>query len=147
MTRAKLSDAAGFWIDNAGVYEGHMSEEFAATSAFLETRMFNVYAGFNFKYQPCDNDPAASMKVIQDAGFIPCTSGPGTGEAPDLEYLSALRAKVPEGRLAIASGVTPANVAKFHGLVTDILVGTGISSSFYEIDPVKLEALLEAIRR
>jgi predicted TIM-barrel enzyme len=80
---------------------------------------------------------AASM------GFLPTTSGAATGQPADRNKLGAMRAALGSGPLGIASGVTPENVAAHRGLVTHILVSTGISNSFYTFDEESLRSLIE----
>jgi uncharacterized protein len=77
------------------------------------------------------------------------TSGPGTGRAPELEKIKIMGEAAKQcGRgLAIASGVTPENVAQFMPYATHILVATGVSQSFQELDFGRMKLLVEAISR
>nr|NIN71503.1 hypothetical protein [Gemmatimonadota bacterium]NIO31186.1 hypothetical protein [Gemmatimonadota bacterium] len=47
--------------------------------------------------------------------------------------------------LAIASGITPENVGDYLDVADCFLVATGISSSFTELDPVKVRSLIEQV--
>jgi len=57
-----------------------------------------------------------------------------------------MRRGLGEAPLAIASGITPENVAVYLNLTNCFLVATGISSSFTELDTSKVKALIEAVR-
>ena len=71
-----------------------------------------------------------------------------TGEAADRAKIAAFRRGCGEAPLALASGVTPDNVADYAPDVDAILVATGINRSgdFYEIDPARLRRLLAVTR-
>ncbi len=59
--------------------------------------------------------------------------------------IEAFRQGCGERALALASGVTPGNVRQYARLVDAVLVATGINfaGDFYNIDPVRLRALLQ----
>lgn len=91
-----------------------------------------IFASVAFKYQPNESDPAGAAHHAANNGFIPTTSGPGTGQAPVLEKIKAMHR--PGGQLAIASGMTPDNVAAFAPYLSHILVATGVSSDEHRFD-------------
>jgi predicted TIM-barrel enzyme len=64
-----------------------------------------------------------------------------------LDKIRTFREALGTHPLAIASGITPENVAAYAPLVDMILVATGINfkDDFYNIDPARLTALLAAI--
>ena len=47
--------------------------------------------------------------------------------------------------LGIASGITPENVSEYLDIADCFLVATGISTSFTELDPVRVRALMEFV--
>lgn len=100
------------------------------------------YSGFAFKYQPQPDDLAVAATDEALTCDVLTTSGGGTGYAPDVAKLRAIRAAVPGMPVAVASGVTPANAATILPWVDAVLVATGISSAFDEIDPDALSMLL-----
>lgn len=104
-----------------------------------------IFTSVSFKYQKSDPNPGQSAKLAASYGFIPTTSGPGTGQAASTGKLENLRAALGEKPLAVASGVTPDNIQNHIGLVTHILVATGISRSFYEFDEKLLQNLMQKI--
>ena len=67
-----------------------------------------------------------------------------TGHAPDPQKIFAMGEG---GALAIASGMTPENVATYAPALTHILVATGVSRTEHHIDPAKLSALIGQLRQ
>lgn len=124
------------WTDEQGV------------RLFGDLREHQFFAGVAFKGQPREPDAGAAALLALSHGLIPTTSGTATGYPPNVSKLYAIRDRIGKGKpLAIASGVTPENVRDFTPYVTDILVATGISESFYQFDEAKLAALMRAVSR
>ena len=48
--------------------------------------------------------------------------------------------------LAIASGITPENVEEYLPYADSLLVATGISNGFTELDPLRVRSLVERVR-
>ena len=122
---------------------------YRAMRAHLTPRLADkpFFAACAFKGQVYDPDPGASAHELHNLGFIPTTSGPGTGRPPGEDHLQAIRTKYAiDLPLALASGVTPENVHIFKPYISHILVSTGISSGFYSFDEAKLAALMERSR-
>jgi predicted TIM-barrel enzyme len=102
-----------------------------------------MFVGVAFKHQAFEPHPKHAANKAVDLGFIPTTSGPATGVPADDHSIAEIRSGLPaKAPLAIASGITPANIAQFSPLVTHILVATGISDTFYEICTQKLGQLM-----
>lgn len=101
------------------------------------------FTSVSFKYQKADPNPDQSAIRANSYNFIPTTSGPGTGKSASQEKLQKLRATLKKDKLAVASGVTPQNVAQHIGLITHILVATGISKSFHQLDETFLQTLMK----
>jgi len=106
------------------------------------------FGGVAFKYQEQPKDIGeAAMRAAEYVDVV-TTSGVRTGSAPDLAKISAMRAALgPSGRLAVASGITPENVRDYLPHVTDVLVATGVSTSFKELDLGRMKQLVAAIRQ
>jgi hypothetical protein len=143
-----------FWIDTQMFTRGELGPIARGLQASLcgRFRNFPMFAAVAFKGQPPDPFPGDSAGLAAHYGLIPTTSGPATGQAPDVEKVRRIRAGIDGtwGRarwpLAIASGVTPENARSFVDAgATHLLVATGISKSFHEFDPAKLEALMKAV--
>lgn len=99
-----------------------------------------------FKYQIKEDHPGYSACMARDMGFIPTTSGTGTGVAADINKIKRMKEDLgSNGSLAIASGITPENVGDFAPYLSHILVSTGISRDFHNFDADKLRSLMDAI--
>ena len=76
------------------------------------------------------------------------TSGIATGQQADIGKIDSFRRVLRDSALALASGITPEN-AHFYSQDVDVfLVATGINvkDDFYNIDPRRLEQLIEVTR-
>lgn len=105
------------------------------------THKLEVFASVAFKYRPHEPNPALAAKNALAAGFIPTTSGSGTGSAPELNKIIAM-SKATGGILAVASGMTPENIGIFAPYLSHVLVATGIGLDEYRMDVAKLKALI-----
>ena len=76
------------------------------------------------------------------------TSGIATGHEAEDGKIADFRAGLGDAPLALASGVTPLNAARYGRDVDCFLVATGINrdGDFYNIDPARLDALLTVTR-
>lgn len=136
------------WADDMGVNsQGLTSVEGGWLSAFAgQHPHIKLFASVAFKYQPHEPDPALAARNAQAAGFIPTTSGSGTGSAPAVTKIAEMSAAV-DGNLAVASGMTPENVAAYAPNLRYILVATGISIDDHRMDADKLRQLIAAARQ
>lgn len=142
----------GSWVDNPGVYSDTVepvaqiySDTFRAAKWRNEQYMFFGSVAFKTQRHEPDNDAAATAAWRAEGfGWIVTTSGPATGVAPDIAKLRAMRHRIPQGDLAVASGVTPENAADISLFVDWILVSTGISEDFYTFDLQKMQRLRKA---
>ncbi len=136
------------WTDRPGITSAGADAEGEQVVAWLrEHRDGPLFFGsVAFKYQPVDPDPAMAALYATLAGMIPTTSGPGTGEPPS--NLKAVQMAAPlEGKpLAVASGMTPENVAEFLPYFTHYLVATGVSRDFHHFDPERLAAFVAKVK-
>lgn len=107
-----------------------------------------LFSGVAFKYQAYEPDPATAARSAIEYGLIPTTSGPGTGMPADTQAIAGLRKAIgPKAPLAIASGITPENVASYASYLSHILVATGIASDFYNLDAERLKSLKNQIEK
>lgn len=124
-----------------------MWEADRAAEMLFQQRSHALFAAVAFKYQAAEPHPGVAARLAVDLGFIPTTSGKATGYTADLGVVTMIRQAIgPEAPLAIASGITPENAPSYAPLVSHMLVATGINASFYEIDPARLRALLDAVK-
>lgn len=140
----------GLWSDHADFVPDRKK---VAMYAYLEARAARrwhglFFGGVAFKYQaPVARDDlekvAAEGRSMMD---VVTTSGPGTGQAADVDKLARMRRGVgDDGALALASGVTADNVADYLPHVDVFLVGTGLERSFGVFDPERVARLQAAI--
>jgi predicted TIM-barrel enzyme len=143
----------GIWADNADVDEGATSQP--AAQAFVDARRAHgwnglYFGGVAFKYQrevAAENLGAAAAAALPYMDVI-CTSGPGTGTQADVAKVAAMRQGIGKGgAIALASGVTEANLAGYVPYVDAYLVGTGIEKDFGILDPQKVAALQSLLVR
>jgi len=143
---------SGIWSDDAGVdaMNAQRVEHAAAqyTAAVAKAKWPGLYfGGTAFKTQrpiPADKlaDVARAAAAFMD---VVTTSGLGTGRAADLEKVKTMRAAIPGKPMALASGITPENVAQYLPYVEAYLVATGIEKTFGVLDPQKVRALADTI--
>lgn len=135
------------WVDKPGCTSAGLTP----AGAVLAEKLFkhshlSFFASVAFKYQALEVDPIEAARVARVAGFIPTTSGPATGIAPDVEKIRAMSG---DGAfpLATASGMTPDNVAGHLPYLTHILVSTGIALDEHRIDEAKLRLFIQRCKR
>ena len=134
--------AKGLWTDNAG--EGPSVQRARLRSEWKG----EYFGGTAFKGQRQPSDLREAVLTAATFMEVVTTSGPGTGRAPELEKIRIMGETAKQcGRgLAIASGVTPENVSQYMPYATHILVATGVSQSFQELDFYKMKQLVDVIR-
>jgi uncharacterized protein len=154
--------AHGLWTDGAGfeVYPNGYPENDGAPfidSSYAEVVQkerrrsgFNglYFGGVAFKYKrevPAHLLPDLARAAVRCEINVITTSGPATGSPPTVGKIAAMRAAIGDHALAIASGITPENVAPFLPICDAFLVATGIEKSFGVFDPGKLRALADQI--
>lgn len=131
------------WADYCGVssdgldYEGH---DLADWACFNEN--IKIFASVAFKYQASELNPSLAAVEALRAGFIPTTSGSGTGTAPSVEKIHSMSVAV-KGNLAIASGMSCENINDFKQYLSHILVATGVSDDEYHFNIEKLTKFIE----
>lgn len=140
----------GIWSDNAGIDErASVQRRAEEIVAVRRARGWNglYFGGVAFKYQRevAFADLGRSAALAARYMDVVCTSGPGTGQAADLDKIRAMRTGLGDAALALASGVTAENVGSYVPYVQAFLVGTGVEASFGVIDEARITALLRAM--
>lgn len=147
----------GLWVDHTGITDNVRSW---GVMPLIRSHLFNwevlagepleLFGGVAFKYGP--EVPKEHLEQLARAAAtvlpVVCTSGPGTGQAADLEKLALMRRGVDgsNARLAVASGVCPENASDQFAYVDDVLLATGIERAFGYFDPARLAAVIKAAR-
>lgn len=103
-----------------------------------------VFASVAFKYQSKEIDPPLAAHYARVSGFIPTTSGSGTGYAPSIEKIRSMSNN--QKQLAVASGMDCDNVHKFTSYLSHILVATGISKNEFEFDIDKMKVFFDIVK-
>lgn len=142
-----------YWADDARIDERVDRQDIADDIAEIRKKSGwdGVYlGGVAFKKQrpvPDEHHGRAAQLSIPYLDVV-TTSGVATGHEADLLKIQAFRNAIGNAPLAVASGITPENAARYCGLVDCFLVATGINypGDFYNIDPDRLDALLAVTR-
>lgn len=151
MLRLKIRDRQGqhvygLWVDNAMIIEGEEKQPYAEFELKEREGWGGLYfGGVAFKYQKHVKDLEHTTRIAARYVDVITTSGPGTGKAANPEKVRCMKSAAGDHPLAIASGLTPENVADYRE-ADCFLVATGVSSSFDEFDPGRMEAFVEAVR-
>ncbi len=147
---AQLSEeVAGLWVDNA--YIDERVEQQANANRIATARAKSAWTGLYFggvafKYQrPVDHLEKAASLASQYMDVI-TTSGPGTAQAASLEKIQRLKRALGPFPLAVASGITPANVHQYLAIADCFLVASGISRTWSELDPLLVEELVTRVQ-
>lgn len=85
------------------------------------------FGGLAFKYQPQPKNLEQASKDAILATDVATTSGIGTGKEADLSKVIAIREYLGDHPMAIASGVSKFNIAKYKGIVNYLLVASSIT--------------------
>ena len=142
-----------YWADDARMDEREAEQ--AEASEIARIRADSGWTGLYFggvafkKQRPVD--PAQhrrSAEISRPFMDVVTTSGIATGHEAADQKITDFRAGLGDAPLALASGITPENAARYGGDVDCFLVATGINrdGDFYNIDPARLDALLEVTR-
>ncbi|WP_152486667.1 hypothetical protein [Herbaspirillum frisingense] len=136
------------WSDTPGISSDGISHEANIIGQELaqEGTCPQFFASVAFKYQPEEPLPGIAASKAALCRMIPTTSGKETGAAPFLSKIKTMSANVNHGPLAIASGVSPANVEKFLPFVSHILVATGVSVDEHHFSENLMLELIERVR-
>ncbi len=134
----------GIWIDNLGVDDDGV-EPYTTGLYNATTETLKLFGGVAFKYQKQVKDLASIADLAQIYCDVTTTSGPGTGEPPSVDKVKIMKGAAPTQDLALASGVDLENIHLFLPFVDYFLVATGISESFYMLDPYKVKKMADII--
>jgi len=142
-----------YWADDARIDERVAVQAEAHEIARIRrdsgwTGMY--FGGVAFKKQrPVERSQyRRSAEIAAPLMDVVTTSGIATGQEADDTKIADFRAALGDAPLALASGVTPENAARYGRDVDCFLVATGINrqGDFYNIDPARLEALMRVTR-
>jgi uncharacterized protein len=143
-----------YWADDARIDEREAAQAEAAGIARVraESGWTGMYfGGVAFKKQRAVDaaQHRRSAEIARALMDVVTTSGVATGHEAEGGKVAEFRAGLGDAPLALASGITPENAARYGRDVDCFLVATGINrdGDFYNIDPARLEALLNVTRK
>ena len=142
------SAVSGVWVDDALIIEDRQQQPGAEeVLAERQRRAWSglYFGGVAFKYQRQVEDYARAAQLATRYMDVVTTSGPATGQAAEVDKIALMKRALGDHPLAIASGITPENVADFMPHADCFLVATGISRSFEELEPSRVKALMDAV--
>ncbi len=145
LTASGLTNA---YIDEHGGAQQTAQEFIAARKELNWNGLY--FGGVAFKHQRlvADEDLGTAAAAAQPFMDVVCTSGPGTGQAAQIDKAIAMRDGLPPNApLALASGVTAHNIASYLPYVNAFLIGTGIEKEFGVFDSNKLSSIMGIVRR
>lgn len=143
----KLPDyIKGVWIDNADINEDIPAEQ---QSKEILTAIKDwpgcYFGGVAFKYQsPVKSFTNAAKAAIGNMDVI-TTSGPGTGEAADINKIKEMKEAIGTYPLALASGVTPSNIDTYLPYVDCFIIGTYLEVAPFNISEGKVSNIKNKI--
>jgi len=142
-----------YWADDARTDErvAVQSEAHEIAQVRRDSGWSGMYfGGVAFKKQrPVDPSQfRQSAEIARPFMDVVTTSGIATGREAEDSKIAEFRAGLGDAPLALASGVTPENAARYGRDVDCFLVATGINreGDFYNIDPARLETLMRVTR-
>lgn len=142
-----------YWADDARMDE--RADEQAEAAEIARIRAGSGWTGLYFggvdfkKQRPVDaSQYRHSAGIARPFMDVVTTSGIATGHEAADSKIADFRAGLGDAPLALASGITPENAARYGRDVDCFLVATGINrqGDFYNIDPARLDALLKITR-
>lgn len=136
----------GIWIDNLGMNENE-EEQVDAKVIWEQKSKFDslLFGGVAFKYQRKVHDVAKAAKIGMNYCDVVTTSGEETGRPPNISKIKSMKVAIGDKPLAVASGIDVENVRSYIEYVDYFLVATGMSKTFTELDPAKVEKLVKLI--
>lgn len=143
-------NVSGLWTDNAHINELSQAQPVAdAIQAAREKSGWKglYFGGVAFKYQRRVANLTLAAQVATRYMDVVTTSGDGTGFAPDHAKIAAMQAGAGDIPIAIASGVSPENVAGFRDVAHCFLVATSLLKPGTEdFMPSKVVSLVRAAK-
>lgn len=135
------------WADSPGVDSKSSGIDAGLIRAWLDAhRKVEFFGSVAFKYQPHEPNPAGAAVRAEKHGMLPTTSGEATGQPPTVAKAAAMYAALKNGRLAVASGMTPENVREYLPYFTHYLVATGVSRDHYHFDEGRLAEFVRIVK-
>jgi hypothetical protein len=145
----------GYWADDARIDEFADTNNQTEADEILKVKKDSGWDGMYFggtcfkkQREVLPEHYATSAQLATHFMDVVTTSGIATGHAADLGKIETFRKACGDTPIAIASGITPQNVHQYAELVDCLMVATGINiqDDFYNIDPARLNNLMENLK-
>ena len=141
----------GYWTDTYNSWE---VKNLAGCCPIESTFISNYYPSFDFKYQEQqakeetrDEIISALANRIWNCQMVITTSGPATGEPPDIEKIKWFRDIIgPDCTLAIASGINSENIESFLPYADHFLVSSSLEDKYGYFNEQKLKNMVQIIK-
>lgn len=146
----------GYWADDARIDERRPDLDQPEAEEITEIRAASGWQGlyvggtaFKKQREVAAEDYARSAKIACNHMDVVVTSGVATGHSADVGKIKTFRENCGDTALGLASGITPENAGDYKDDVDLFMVATGINyeGDFYNIDPDRLRALMNATQR
>lgn len=139
------NDIDGIWADDGGVYDEDISYAKMISKYRKKSSFKGLYfGGVSFKGHYVEY-PDKVAKLSKKYVDIITTSGCRTGKPACLSKIVSMKNAIGERSLGVASGISINNVKDYLPYVDYFIVATGISRSFYELEPYKVKDLAKVI--
>ncbi len=143
---------SALWVDDIRDYRGYPAELPKQVKDNDPTLShMRILGGIAFKYTLTftDNPRIATRETLAllNATDVITTSGSGTGTAPSVAKIRAMKAVSANKPLAVASGISLDNIERYAGIVDEILVASSVETDPYSgiFDRTKLEAFINKV--
>ena len=143
-----------YWADDARIDERRAKDDQVEAAEIDRIKAKSGWQGLYFggtcfkKQREVPTDLyGTSAAIAANHMDVVTTSGIATGHEADTSKIDTFRRAIGEKPLALASGITPEN-AQAYAEVDCFLVATGVNHErdFYNIDPKRLQKLIEVTR-
>ncbi len=147
----RLPDA--IWVDDAESEKQMFRQLEAERDIMPELRDVRLLGGVCFKYtNGYTDDPLVATAHVNYYGReidVVTTSGEGTGHAPSVDKIKAMKLVLGDRQLAVASGVDIHNVSSYEGYLDEVLVASSVETHPYsgKFVPEKIKALANEVHR
>ena len=141
------SAVKGVWTDYGGVTDDGEKDAEESRAIRLANGWSDIvlFGGVAFKHQrPVQRLAETALRATRYMEVV-CTSGPATAQAADVAKIRAMKEGMQGWPLAIASGITPANVADYLPFADAFLVASGISKDWHHFDAGKVGDLVRRV--
>ncbi|MCK9272536.1 hypothetical protein M0P65_03245 [Candidatus Gracilibacteria bacterium] len=142
----------GIWVDNPeikGINPGYDNQDIIKKRINYLGWKGLYFGGVAFKYQPEVENLELACAQGQKYLDVTTTSGPGTGEAVNIEKLKKIREFSGDHPIAVASGTNDKNIIDSSEFADIFLVSTHLNKQgdFLNLDPEKVKRMKGVVEK